>query len=138
MSQTLFTATLFALLTVSAASAQNRSALQASIPFDFTVGQQAMSAGTYRIAFNPNSSLLTIKGEDVHAGTAFVLAIPALGSAARGTGALVFDCEGSACSLAKILPAADSGHRSLQLSQPARRLQIAAQMRVVPLLLAER
>ena len=138
MSKTLFTAAFFALLTVSAASAQNRSVLEAKIPFDFTVGQHAMGAGAYRITFNANTSMLTIHGQDAHSSTAFALAIPALGSGVRDTGALVFNCDGSACSLAKVLPAGIAGQRSLQLSQPARRLQIAAQTRLVPLLLAER
>jgi len=135
MLRTLFTATLFGLLTIGAASAQNRSTLEAQIPFDFTVGHQAMNAGLYRIVFNPSSSMLTVQGRDAHSTTAFTLASPGGNSTASGTGKLVFDCGGGACSLAKVLPAADSG-RDLQVSQPSRRVQMVMQTRVVPILRA--
>jgi len=136
MSKTFLTATLLGLLTISAASAQNRSKLEANIPFDFTVGHEMMEAGTYRIAVNPVNNLLVIQGRDAHLGTAFVLAVPG-GASTESAGKLLFDCYGGACALATVLPAAQNG-RSLQLSQPARLPQIAMQRRVVPLLLAEK
>jgi len=137
MSKTLLTATLLCLLSISAASAQNRANLQANIPFDFTVGHQTMNAGNYRVAFNPTTNLITIQGRDPHPSTAFVLAIPTGASTGSESGKLVFDCYSGACSLAKVLPASENG-RILQLSQPGRRVELAMQRRVVPLVLAEK
>ena len=137
MSKTLLTATLFGLLTICAASAQNLSTLQANIPFDFTVGHQAMNAGDYRIVFNNTNHLLTVQGRGAHSRTAFVVAIPGDRAAQKPTGALLFDCYGGACSLGKVLPANNAGP-NLQVTQPARRAFVAMQTRVVPLLLAEK
>ena len=139
MIRTLFTATLFGLLTISAASAQNVSAIQANIPFDFAVANHTMTAGNYRLAYNFRNHVLTIQGRDAHSSTVFTTAIQGgRGIAENGMGELVFDCSSGACSLARVVRGADSYAPNLQVSEPARRQQVAMTTRVVPILISEK
>src|SRR5581483_10498968 len=136
MFRTLSTAALLGLLTISAASAQSARAIQANIPFDFSIGNRTMNAGGYRLAFNATAGILTVRGLDRKEIAVFATARPSGMPAPRGPGKLVFDCYGGACSLAKVVPPGVTGDRNLQVSEPAHHAEIAMQTRVV--LLAEK
>ena len=136
MFRTLSTAALLGLLTISAASAQNTSATEANIPFNFTVANHVMEAGTYRLTYNYTARVILIRGVQPHSDSAYVSALPASGSASNNhPGKLVFDCYGNACSLAEVLPV---GGYNLQVGRKERLERMAMQTRVVPVLIAEK
>jgi len=131
MIRSLLTATLLGLLTISAASAQSARAIQADVPFDFTLSGKAMNAGSYRFAYNPTSGILTVNGVGKRSSDTFVMVRTAGVPSAKDAGKLLFDCYAGGCALATVLPGAWSGGPILRLSQAGHRQEIAMGRRVV-------
>jgi len=114
----MFSITLLGLLTVSAVRAQSSQPLEAKIPFDFTVQNTTLEAGTYRLSYNQFSHILRIVGRDPHGPSVAVLADT---SAAPHTpaklGELTFQCDGDDCRLARVWQSAGAGGAGLDILQ---------------------
>ena len=110
--------TLLGLLTVSAVRAQSSQPLEAKIPFDFTVRNTTLEAGTYRLSYNQFSHILRIVGRDPNGPSVAVLADA---SSARHTatklGELTFECDGDDCRLSRVWQGAAGGGAGLQIPQ---------------------
>jgi hypothetical protein len=114
--------TLFGLLAVSAVRAQPSQALEAKIPFDFTVKNTTLEAGTYRLTYNLYSHLLRIQSRDQNgASVALIADLSAAHHAPTKLGELVFQCNGDDCHLAAVWQSAGAGGAGLKISQPGQK-----------------
>jgi hypothetical protein len=122
----------FGLLTGSTAFAQSNQALQANVPFAFTVHNRTLSSGTYRVSYKTTAHVLYIRGLNLAAESAFVFAIP--GADPKGTSGqsrLVFRCNPKgACELAQVWQGYGEGAGVL-VSQPEREHKLSFVTRVV-------
>ncbi len=102
-----------AAVTAAGAMAQSR-AVQATMPFDFTVGNKTLPAGTYEI-WSPSTDVIEIQNRDSHVA---MLATTSYDSRGSSNGSkLVFDKYGDRYFLSEILCAPASINASLHLSK---------------------
>ena len=110
---------LAALVTVGSASAQNR-AVQANIPFDFTVGNKLLPSGTYRVIVESPHTIEILNSKH----RPEVLSVAFAADEKSKNNVLIFDRYGNQYFLSKILcSSADIG---LQL--PISKLEKKAQL----------
>ena len=115
--------TLLGLLTVSAVRAQSSQPLEAKIPFDFTVKNTTLEAGTYRVSYSNVSHALRIQSLDNIGATVSVLAEVAMTPhsssklASTKLGELIFECNGDDCHLSRVWQGAAAGGAGLQILQ---------------------
>ncbi len=112
---------LFALVsfvTVGFASAQQR-AVKADVPFDFTVGNKLVPAGTYTItADSKSSNVIEIRNRDEHVA---VLSMTSPDDRQSKTGKLVFTRYGDQYFLSEILCASADMNMAVPASKAERR-----------------
>lgn len=124
------TATLFGLLSISAAYAESSQAVQADIPFAFTIHNSVLPAGSYRLS--SAGSVLTIRGLDPNAESALTIARPELDpQGMRGHARLVFQCSGKQCYLAQVWQGGTAEGKVVQLPKTASERKLSFVTRVI-------
>ena len=105
-------ASLFLALGALPVAAQGKKSLILNAPFNFTVEQQKMPAGTYRILVE--HGWLQIRNEDSNK-AAMVLTLPVSGKSPEGIGQVVFNRYGSRYFLSQVwLPEMEAGRQTLE------------------------
>ena len=96
-------------------------ALGFKVPFDFTVGNQALPAGTYQVSYYPTKNAILIRSQDdrFHAFTTTHLADPS-----TRDGEVVFTKYGNQYFLHEVLCGAVSMHVALPASRLEKRARI--------------
>lgn len=110
---------LASLLTSSGAAAQSRT-VQATVPFDFTVGNKVLPAGTYRIT-PINSTAIEIRNRDMPVGAISTSVPDLMTNRASDSGKLVFHYYGHEYFLSQILCPSASMNMDLPTSKRERR-----------------
>ncbi len=119
------------LLTLSTLQAQSSRPVEAHVPFAFQMQHRTYAAGTYRLTYNPNSSLL-LQGRDKNPQAGLVIVAPALRHRQGGEQSkLIFHCYGGTCYLTEVWQSAASGGSGLQLPQSEPKDAIALATRAV-------
>lgn len=119
------TMTFLGLLSLSAVRAQAGQGLQAKIPFEFTVGNASLPAGTYSVKYDNTMQAVSIHGWKL--GTAITTAVP--NARAKGPSELIFSCYNRACHLAEVSEGA--GGEALKIPQGRQEHQVMAVTRAV-------
>jgi hypothetical protein len=110
MKTNLFRVFVPALVAVAAASAQNTTSLQATIPFDFIVGQRTLPAGHYAVNQGGGQGTLVIKSDDGR-GAAIVFANALYSTVPKNSGRLVFHRYGDTYFLSEVWAAGNDGRQ---------------------------
>ena len=113
-----------AVLAATAVFAQNSTLLQATIPFDFIVGNQALPAGQYTVDRGPATGTVMIRSADGKR-AAIVLAQAVSSAVARDTGSLVFHRYGYTYFLSEVWSPGNDGRK---LSPTRRERELAARV----------
>jgi hypothetical protein len=110
--------TFLGLLTVSAVHAQSGRSVKATIPFDFTVRNTTLEAGTYRLTYSTVSNVLLVQSLGKDGESVKVVALPSLAPHATSSeGKLVFLRVGDDRSLARVWAGAGENGPELQVPQ---------------------
>jgi hypothetical protein len=114
------TAALFSMISMGSACAHAQSA-GFKVPFDFTVGNQVLPAGTYRVGYYPTKNAILIRSQDqrFHAFIATHLADPS-----TRDGEVVFTKYGNQYFLHEVLCSALSMNVALPTSRLEKRARI--------------
>ncbi|HTU43452.1 MAG TPA: hypothetical protein VMF91_00210 [Bryobacteraceae bacterium] len=117
------------LLAGSMAFAQSSRALQASVPFPFTVHNRTFSPGAYRVSYETASHVLFIRQLGRSDERALVIATPDSDpKGTRGQSRLVFSCDAhGACDLAQVWQGGGEGS-GLVLPERERKLSFATRI----------
>ena len=110
--------TIASFVTAGIALAQDR-AVQATVPFDFTVGNKLLPSGTYTIT-SPSSHIVEVKNFDRHIA---LLVIVNPNDNHSGNGRLVFDKYGDQYFLHKILCQSAAINMDLPASKAEKRVR---------------
>ena len=122
----------FGLLTMSAAFAQSEQAIQAKVPFAFTVSNTTLPAGKYQLTYSSSAQRMTVQGLDANPAAAFATAFPTISSnSSSQPGKLLFNCYDGACHLAQVWQGPVGGDRGLQVVGTERRHAVSISARVV-------
>lgn len=119
-----------ALLAGSIAFAQSSKALQANVPFSFTVHNTTFSPGAYRVSYETVSHVLFIRQLSRSAENALFIATPDSDpKGTRGQSRLVFSCDArGACNLAQVW---QGGGQGSGLVLPERERKLSFETRVI-------
>ena len=96
-------------------------AVQATVPFNFNVGNKVLPAGTYRIE-SGSSSIVTLQNRDGKAAVSTL--VYAADSDGSGNGKLVFNKYGDQYFLSKILCPAAAFSAALPMSKLEKRVRV--------------
>jgi len=110
MKTNLLRTSLVAVLAAAAAFAQSSTRLQATVPFDFLVGNKALPAGDYTVAGGPAAGTIMIRSADGKKG-AIVLAQEVYLMSARESARLIFHRYGSTYFLSEVEDYGSVGHK---------------------------
>lgn len=125
MFKTFSTMTFLGLLGLSAVRAQAGQGLEAKIPFEFTVRNASLPAGTYNVKYDNTTQVLSIRGWRL--GAAATTEVP--NARAKGPSELIFHCYNRACHLAEVSEGA--GGEALKIPQGPQEHQVMAVTRAV-------
>lgn len=109
-----------AVLGVSSLAAQSHN-IVANVPFDFTVMNQHLSAGTYILTSENSLGPILIRGRE-NGASMFVLSVPASSGKVRDDAKLVFDRLGNQYFLRNIWYAGTNEGQELKVSKTEREL----------------